>query len=175
MKTFTGRIIDPMNLKPEDIDIVDIAHHLSNMCRFNGGTKFHYSVAQHLVLCSNIPCSCLNIGAESEHTKKKLLHDAEEAYFVDVPRPIKRLPEFEFYRTKTSAVREFLFQQFGLTPDLPQCVHEADNAMLVREGIELMNHRYAEWGEPANFRIDRLTPEQAKDAFLERFRILFLE
>lgn len=175
MKTYTGRFVDPMNLTQGDIDIVDIAHHLSNMCRFNGASKFHYSVAQHSYLCSFLPCSCLELGAKKEHAKMKLLHDAEEALFTDIPRPIKQLPQFEFYRERADKARAFIFNSFGLPAAMTDCVHEADNMMLVREGIELMNTRYHQFGNPAPGPIEEWTPAQAKERFLSRFRQLFLE
>lgn len=76
--TFTGKKFFPFNPKTEDIDIVDIAHALSNKCRFNGHTNRFYSVAQHSVIVSLITDSL-----------EGLLHDAGEAYLPDVPSPIK--------------------------------------------------------------------------------------
>ena len=52
MGVYSGQMIDIFNLKSEQIDIEDIAHSLSNLCRYGGHCLFHYSVAQHSVLCS---------------------------------------------------------------------------------------------------------------------------
>ena len=43
-RTFSGGVIDPENLKPEDIDPVDIARSLSLQCRFGGQIVRFYSV-----------------------------------------------------------------------------------------------------------------------------------
>jgi hypothetical protein len=49
---FSGAHVDPLDLKVEDILIEDIAHHLSNQCRWSVAPSFHYSVAQHAYYCS---------------------------------------------------------------------------------------------------------------------------
>ena len=79
--TFTGKIIDPINPDPEDIDIRDIAHSLSQQCRFTGHTSEFYSVAEHSVLVSEaVPARDAALG---------LMHDATEAYLADLAKPIK--------------------------------------------------------------------------------------
>ena len=78
MQTHSGIQFWPLDPRPEDILIEDIAHALSNQCRFAGHCCFHYSVAQHSVLVSeNVPAQDAMWG---------LLHDAGEAYLVDLPR-----------------------------------------------------------------------------------------
>ena len=47
--TFTGKHFDPIHPVPEKIDVKDIAHALSLICRANGHTRFFYSVAQHSI------------------------------------------------------------------------------------------------------------------------------
>ena len=54
--TYTGiefYIIDPQE---EDIDIHDIAHPLSLLCRANGHCRYFYSVAQHTLNCARGGC-----------------------------------------------------------------------------------------------------------------------
>jgi len=36
MQTYIGKHVNPLKLKPEDVDIRDIAKSLSQKCRFNG-------------------------------------------------------------------------------------------------------------------------------------------
>lgn len=75
--TSTGRQFWPLQPRADEICIEDIAHHLSMQCRFTGATRFHYSVAQHSVLVSQL-------APDGENPLWGLLHDAAEAYLVDV-------------------------------------------------------------------------------------------
>jgi uncharacterized protein len=87
IQTYSGKIIDPFNLKMDDIDIRDIAHSLSMMPRFAGHTQTFYSVAMH-----SIRCCVLAVQAGEKPEKillELLLHDAAEAYIMDMPSPIK--------------------------------------------------------------------------------------
>ena len=85
--TYTGRQFFPLTPRQEDIDIEDIAHSLSRLCRFNGHCKSFYSVAEHSYRISYI--------VPPEFALWGLLHDAGEAYLSDLPRPIKhQIPEF---------------------------------------------------------------------------------
>ena len=81
MMTHTGRHVDPLNVRAEDICLEDIAFALSNLCRFGGHVRF-YSVAEHCVrVCRAAP---------PELQRAALLHDAAEAYIGDIIRPLKR-------------------------------------------------------------------------------------
>ena len=82
--TATGRWVNPMALKADDVCIEDIAVSLSHQCRFGGHCMQFYSVGEH----------SLNVaGMSTDHATKLLglLHDATEAYLIDVPRPYKQL------------------------------------------------------------------------------------
>lgn len=79
--TVSGATIPLMgNFKPK---IGDIAHSLAQNNRYNGHTIRPYSVAQHSVLVSYEVPSHLAFQA--------LLHDAHEAYTVDLPSPVKEI------------------------------------------------------------------------------------
>src|ERR1019366_2427466 len=93
IQTFTGRAFYPLRPRVEDVSIIDIAHHLSNQCRYAGATDIHYSTAQH--------CCVLADFVEKELAGTRLdcleilIHDSAEAYLVDIPRPIKQfLPDY---------------------------------------------------------------------------------
>lgn len=82
--TYGGRHFHPLDPRPEDIDLVDIAHALGNLCRFTGHTREFYSVAQHSVLVSQ------SLSGESLDVQLwGLLHDAAEAYIGDISKPLK--------------------------------------------------------------------------------------
>lgn len=84
VNTYTGKIINPLNLKTEDICLEDIAHALALKCRFNGHCRTFYSIAQHCYLAAYYSPTPLK--------KLALLHDAAEAYLFDIPRPLKQIP-----------------------------------------------------------------------------------
>jgi len=92
--TASGKRFWPLDPRPEDICIEDIAHALSHICRFGGHVREPYSVAQHSVIVSMI--------VKPENALYGLLHDAAEAYAGDMVRPLKRgMPA---YRSIESAV-----------------------------------------------------------------------
>lgn len=96
IQTATGRQFWPLDPRPEDVDVRDVAHALSNVCRFAGHTRWHYSVAQHSLLAS--------LYAPPGSGLPALLHDAAEAYMGDIARPWKR---FLYVRTGLVADRVY--------------------------------------------------------------------
>ncbi len=169
MKTYTGKYVDPFDLKAQDIDIVDIAHHLSQICRFNGASRYHYSVAQHSVLVAEHMNQVLRITRPDE-LLQGLLHDAAEAYLCDVPRPLKYRPEFVFYRGLEENAMMVIADKFRLEwPFVPE-VKQADNAMLVAEGLELMNEAYTGFGQASPLQICQNWLGNTEASFLSSFR-----
>ena len=163
MQTISGTMFYPLDPRPEEMDVYDIAHALSNLCRFGGHIRSFYSVAQHSVYVSLV--------VPQEHALAGLMHDATEAYCVDMPRPIKQhLPAYE-------AIEERLWlsiaERFRLPVELPPCVKDADNAVLLAEKQQLLARSPAPWsvnGEPAPITIGvGMTPENARRAFLARY------
>ena len=74
--------------------MLDIAHALSNTCRWTGHTSRFYSVAEHSVRVAERARELLAEVGHGLHTQLLgalwgLLHDAPEAYLVDMPRPLK--------------------------------------------------------------------------------------
>src|SRR5688500_14252940 len=85
IRTYTGKEFYPLKPELDKIDIEDIAHALSNLCRFTGHTKQFYSVAQHSVLASEF----VRVYDNPHLNLFVLLHDASEAYICDISRPLK--------------------------------------------------------------------------------------
>jgi uncharacterized protein len=128
MQTHTRRRFYPMDPRPEDIDSEDIAHALSLLCRYGGHIDRFYSVAEHCVLMSQM--------VAPENALHALLHDATEAYVVDVPRPLKRY--LADYRMIEDKVWQAIAVHFNVDPVLPAEVHEADSRILLSETAVLM-------------------------------------
>lgn len=86
--TFTGRTIDLADPEPAAVSVADIAHGLSNACRFMGQPSAFYSVAEHSCLVHDLVAAGrpgTSIAAAA------LLHDGHEAYLGDVVTPLKPL------------------------------------------------------------------------------------
>jgi hypothetical protein len=126
MPLFSGRRFWPQDPRPGDIDIVDIAHALARINRFNGHTLETYSVAQHCVLVSqNVPLG-LRLFA--------LFHDAGESYLGDLITPVKRLFR-AFYDPVEQKVMDAVAAKFGFTMTTTEkaLVKRADTALLMTE------------------------------------------
>jgi hypothetical protein len=165
--TFSGLRFWPLDPKPEKILIADIAHALAHQCRFGGHASKFYSVAEHSVHVSQL---CL-----PEHALWGLLHDASEAYLVDLPRPLKLLPEFAAYREAERRLQRAVTVRFGLPPDQPASVTEADDTVLGIEAHSLLGSMPVEVTRdtPPPFEItDPLPLVEAERLFLARFKEL---
>lgn len=126
-----GNVINPLDPDPEQINIFDIAHALSNQCRFSGHTRRFYSVAQHCVLVSRT--------VPEKDKLWGLLHDASEAYLVDIPSPLKNDLFGEQYREVEGRLMGAICEKFGLDPEMPPSVKVADNSLLGTEVRDLLD------------------------------------
>ncbi len=165
IQTALGRQFWPMDPRPEDVHLDDIAYALGMTCRFGGHCLRFYSVAEHSVHLARL-CS-------PESAMWGLLHDAAEAYLVDVPRPVKRfLPGF---KEAERAVELAVAERFGLPPDMPAEVKALDNAMLAAEQAQNMAPPPATWaamGAPAPVKLEFWSPVRARREFEAEFRRL---
>lgn len=164
IQTWSGRAFDFTNPDPDSVDIADIASHLSKLCRFAGAVHTFYSVAEHSVYVSRM--------VPREYALQGLLHDATEAYVVDLPKPLKdMLPD---YRVAEQRVWEAVARHFGLPLELDESVKDADIRMLLAERDQLLVKPPIPWTwangiQPAKFTIRCHVPSTAKLAFLDRF------
>ena len=165
--TFSGLRFWPLDPNPEKILIADIAHALAHQCRFGGHSSKFYSVAEHSVHVSQL---CL-----PEHALWGLLHDASEAYLVDLPRPLKLLPEFAAYREAERRLQRAVAVRFGLAPEQPARVTAADDTMLWIEAHSLLGSMPVKAVRSTRppFEITApLLPVEAERLFLSRFKKL---
>jgi uncharacterized protein len=162
IQTYTGKQFWPFEPRPGDFDIEDIAHALSNLCRFAGHVESFYSVAQHSWLVSVL------LPKDSPYRLEALMHDAAEAYIIDLPRPIKQaMPQYTDMEHKIEAA---LAEQFKLEWPWPKEVKHADNQALRIEQINLMKDPPVPWttqgiGVP-HMDLKALEPRLAEDLFM---------
>lgn len=162
IQTFTGGKFSFDNIEQNEIDILDIAHALSNQCRFSGHVRYFYSIAEHSYHCSFL--------VPAEYALDALLHDASEAYIVDVPKPLKYLlPD---YCRIEDRVMAHIASVFGIQYPFHESIKAADIAMLYAERNCLLTAPPQEWSDehvtPANVVIRCWNPETAKQHFVDR-------
>lgn len=176
--THSGTHFWPLDPRPEEILIDDIAHSLSNQCRFTGHVRSFYSVAEHSL---HVSWLC---DEDKVEAMWGLLHDASEAYLVDLPRPLKHHSEFGApYRTVEAGLMRCIAERFSLPPDEPESVSKADKVMLGIEARDLMgagaDPAWQKWikliGKCERSVADPLTPSHAKTLFLWRYHSLAQE
>jgi len=128
IRTFTGLYMNVFEPTTEMICIEDIAHSLSLQCRFSGHLSEFYSVAEHSILCAGYVKYDSKLAA--------LLHDASEAYMLDIPSPIKRrLPNYKAIEDKLmQCIAEKFVFEYPLTKD----IKKVDEIILKTEWNELM-------------------------------------
>jgi len=170
IETYTGRQVTPLRMTAGQVCIFDIAHALSNQCRFSGHVIEFYSVAQH---CTIIAQAILREFNEPTWALCGLLHDASEAYLVDIPSPLK--PYLKNYIGLEANVMCAIKRKFDLPVNFPAIVHIADKVALKSEQRDLMGRRKP-WPHPKtemfSFEICPDKPEDAKDDFLRMFELL---
>ena len=179
--TSTGIKFDLENPTSNMINIVDIAHALANLCHWNGQCREFFSIAQHCVMVSRLCPENMKLYG--------LLHDASEAYYGDVSRPLKvLLPEYKELERKAMSV---IYPRFGLKFPEPAELKQYDNLALYIEAKHIMqpealhdgrgnlldlesefkNH----WISPFMYAdpFIPLPPKQAKHDFLQEFNLSY--
>lgn len=140
--TYLKKHIDPTSASADDIDIVDIAHALSLLCRANGHFEHFYSVAQHSINCAK--------EAEARGYSRRvqlgcLLHDASEAYLSDVTRPIKaQLHKYLEIEEKLQNTIHNKWITPSLTAEEIKQVFEIDDAILYHEFLNLLDEKISD-------------------------------
>lgn len=165
-------MFDPIHPRVEDIFRRDIAHSLSNKCRYSGHTRRFYSVAEHSVRVS----WCLrDMGCSLSIQYWGLHHDDEEAYLVDLPTPLKALPEFAWFKVIATNLQSVICKAFALSVEEPPVVKEADRILLVTEKRDLMpphdwTKQYVQ--QPLAEKIKAWGPKKAERVWLQRCKEL---
>lgn len=166
IETYTGKKFYFLDPHEEDICIEDIAHALSNKCRFAGHCRWFYSVAEHSLIVSLLVPDDLALAA--------LLHDAAEAYLEDIPSPIK--PFFKEYKEFENRIMDVINKKWlsNINHNHPE-IKEADKIQLFSEARHLLPSKGSLFGDPPTKRgkVPKcLYPHLAEEAFMERFNDL---
>ena len=162
---------NPLEPTVDMIDIHTIARALSNQCRFIGHVREFFSVAQHCVYVSQF--------CDENDALWGLLHDASEAYLVDIPRPQKRWEGFSGYMELEKKIMAVICEKFGLDTTMPDSVVEADDLILQWEFRDNLQPKIVEIFTDLRGNLEDSyapliysTPKEAEREFLQRFNML---
>jgi hypothetical protein len=155
IRTYAGHYLNPFLPDPEKIWAEDIAHALAHQCRFGGHLPVFYSVAQHSVEVSR--------HVAPQHAMAALLHDASEAYLLDMPSPIKR--RLSDYKAVEDIMMRAIAERYHFEFPLHESIKRVDNIMCEVEWHQLMLK-----GKPGDLHL--IPHHNPKQLFLDRFREL---
>ena len=173
--TYTGKLFDLADPQPEMFDIIDVAHALSQICRFTGHVEGFYSVAQHSILASRW---FEREGFNPEVIFQALMHDCSEAYAGDSSRPLKKA--CPALRKIHDDIMDVASQAFGFAWPMYPEVREIDDELVCAEGEALFpqhvqrdeeGHLPGQWPvvEGMAFESPLMSPESAEQSFLAHY------
>ena len=179
----SGRRLDILNPSPLDIEIEDIAHGLSRVARWNGQTsgQHAFTVAQHSVLVVDIMMR-LKEDLDRKEQLFGLLHDSPEYVIGDLISPFKRAVGAD-YKSLEDSLMSAIHLRFSLpaqpTKTLQKLIKKADTTAAHLEAINLAGfgrkdalQAFGPLPETALPQIESLSPDEAKNLFLNRFQQL---
>ena len=184
LETVSGKLLDPSNIDPDDIEITDIAWSLSRISRFAGHTitAIPYNVSQHCVFVADM------IIKETGNYKAAmlgLLHDAAEAYIGDIPSPIKKIPEMKaVIEPIEDAIMDVVISKYFVgeaDEDIIASVKYYDKKAQFIEAFHYMSSRGLDWPNRYNYEItlldlqsfaQPLTSLESYGLFLSKFKDL---
>jgi uncharacterized protein len=174
IQTVSGRRFNPLEPDPAEIEIGDIALALSHQCRFGGHCRPYCSVGQHSCLVADL---VEERGGGRDEALWALLHDASEAYLVDLPHPLKHRSDLgRLYAAAEDQLQAAICERFGLPVAAPAIVKQVDRALLATERREVASVAW-HWPEldgvePLDLEIEPWLPERAREEFLARYERL---
>lgn len=173
MNTYAGLFIDPLNLCDDDIDIIDIAHALSLLCRGGGHLKRFYSVGQHSINCA---LEAKARGYSDKVVFACLMHDASEAYISDIIRPVKK--HLSNYMEIESSIMNAIYHKYSLD-DLTVEEHQlwklVDDEILDNELYHLLSVQCNDTTANLYHELDlnEYKPSIIEEKFMELFNELY--
>lgn len=186
-RMLSGRRLDLLDPSPLDIEIIDIAHGLARLARWNGQTlgEHAFSVAQHCLLVEALAHE-LDPEIDRQSQLAALLHDSAEYVIGDIISPFKAAVGGD-YRAFEARLLDAIHRRFGLAPPstaLLKTIKAADRIAAYHEATAIAGFSEEEarqaFGDP---KIGRVKAEYlsawataiAERRYLARFRNLFTE
>lgn len=170
--TYSGGCFHVLEPRVEEVKLIDIAHALSQNVRYTGHVSKPWSVALHCLKVSSI---LADEGASFTVQLQGLLHDAPEAYLVDLPRPLKD-NEWPNYRDIDHRIQGCIALAFDVPFPFADHVKAVDDAMISREVANFFKPGSFMWRryKITEKRHDLLVwaPEEAERLYIERFEEL---
>ncbi len=157
-RMLSGRRLDLLDPTPMDIEIVDIAHGLAFVARWNGQTygDHPYSVAEHSILVEQI-FTLQNPGITPRWKLAALLHDAPEYVIGDMISPVKSAIGAA-YGELDLRLTAAIHLRFGLPAQLPapikKAIKSADKVSAWLEAVQIAGFEVTEanrlFGRPSD-------------------------
>lgn len=140
--TYTGKKFDPTEPDIALIDIDDVAHALSLLCRANGHFPEFYSVGIHSLNCAN---EARARGYSARMQLACLIHDASEAYLSDITRPVKSvLPQYKNIENRLQNAIEEKWLGSTLSEEEYRLMREIDDDILYCEILHYFKYELYE-------------------------------
>jgi hypothetical protein len=130
IKTLSGRRINPLDVRLEDINIHDLAHGLSMINRFNGNTRRPIDVAYHSVWVSRLAAMFAPEGRQFQAALQGLFHDGSDYIMGDVTKWLKRTETMRGFREYEDAAQRVVYMKFGCELEMLPEVKAADDLMV---------------------------------------------
>jgi 5'-deoxynucleotidase YfbR-like HD superfamily hydrolase len=123
-RMLSGRRLDLLAPRPEDVEIGDIAHGLARVARWNGQTlgAHAFSVAQHCLLVEAL-VRRQSATLPRELLLAALLHDAPEYVIGDLISPFKAALGLD-YKTFELRLLAAIHRRYDLPENLPRDWHD---------------------------------------------------
>ncbi|GJD66392.1 hypothetical protein MPEAHAMD_6589 [Methylobacterium frigidaeris] len=185
-RMLSGRRLDLLDPSPLDVEIVDIAHGLARVARWNGQTAgpHVFSVAQHALLVEAIG-GAFEPALGAAGRLELLLHDAPEYVIGDIISPFKAAIGHS-YKAVENRLLAAIRLRFGLTPAptaaMQRLIKRADRLSAYLEATRLAGFSQVEavrvFGKPDRLDtpldplLDPWPTAEAQGAFLARFHVL---
>ncbi len=160
----SGEFYSYIDVENNKFTIEDVALGLSNICRYTGQVKKHYSIAQHAYIVSYV--------VDQEFALDGLCHDNSESFLCDIPTPLKALlPEYKAMEHKHEAE---MFKRLGLQFPMHPCIKKADTEVFCAE-LRDLKPKHSHWDKYSHIDVSHVphiipwTAEKARKMYLKRF------